>query len=130
MPRILIIDDNQQIQLMLKETLEDEGYEVRVTSNGKEGMHCWHKEPFDLVITDLLMPEKEGLETIMELRRESPTTKIIAISGGLRTNGLDVFDQLGLAKRLGANRIFRKPVSLTDFLKAVEELLEPVNPEP
>ena len=130
MQRILIIDDNQQIQLMLKETLEDEGYEVRVTSNGKEGMHCWHKEPFDLVITDLLMPEKEGLETIMELRRESPTTKIIAISGGLRTNGIDVLDQLGLAKRLGANRIFRKPVSLPDFLKAVEELLEPVNPEP
>ena len=130
MQRILIIDDNQQIQLMLKETLEDEGYEVRVTSNGKEGMHSWHKEPFDLVITDLLMPEKEGLETIMELRRESPTTKIIAISGGLRTNGLDVFDQLGLAKRLGANRIFRKPVSLPDFLKAVEEMLEPENPEP
>ncbi len=92
-------------------------------------MQCWHKEPFDLVITDLLMPEKEGLETIMELRRESPTTKIIAISGGLRTNGIDVLDQLGLAKRLGANRIFKKPVSLPDFLKSVEEMLEPENPE-
>ncbi len=129
MQRILIMEDDEQIQLMLKETLEDEGYEVRVTSNGKEGMHCWHKEPFDLVITDLLMPEKEGLETIMELRRESPTTKIIAMSGGLGGNGLDVFDQLGVAKKLGANRIFWNPVSLPDFLNSVEELLEPENPE-
>ncbi len=129
MLRILIMEDDEQIQLMLKEVLEDEGYEVRVTSNGKEGMQCWHKEPFDLVITDLLMPEKDGMETIRELRRKSPSTKIIAMSGGLRTNGIDVLDQLGLAKRLGANRIFKKPVSLPDFLKSVEEMLEPENPE-
>jgi len=122
MLRILIMEDDEQIQLMLKGALEDEGYEVRVTSNGKEGMQCWHKEPFDLVIADLLMPEKEGLETIQELRRESPTTKIIAMSGGLRNNGIDV---LALAKMLGANRIFWKPISLPDFLNSVEELLEP-----
>lgn len=122
MPRILIMEDDAQIQLMLKGALEDEGYEVWVTSNGKEGKQCWQKEPFDLVITDLLMPEKEGLEIITELRRESPNTKIIAISGGLPNNALDILD---LAKRLGANRTFGKPVSLPDFLKSVEEMLEP-----
>lgn len=126
MQRILIMEDDEQIQLMLKGALEDEGYEVRVTSNGKEGLQCWHKEPFDLVITDLVMPEKEGLETIQELRRESPTTKIIAMSGGLRNNGIDILD---MAKKLGANRILGKPVSLPEFLKSVEEMLEPENPE-
>ncbi len=121
MPRILIMEDDAQIQLMLKGALEDEGYEVRVTSNGKEGKQCWQKEPFDLVITDLFMPEKEGFETIRELRRESPNTKIIAISGGIR----HFVDILEIAKRLGANRTFGKPVSLPDFLKSVEEMLEP-----
>ncbi len=121
MPRILIMEDDAQIQLMLKGALEDEGYEVRVTSNGKEGKQCWQKEPFDLVITDLFMPEKEGFETIRELRRESPNTKIIAISGGIR----DYVDILEIAERLGANRTFGKPVSLPDFLKSVEEMLEP-----
>lgn len=122
MPRILIIEDDEQIQLMLKGTLEDEGYEVRIASNGKEGIRCWQQEPFDLVITDLLMPEKEGLETIKELRHESPNTKIIAMSGGLRNNEIDV---LNMAKKLGANRTFGKPVPLPEFLKAVEEMLEP-----
>ncbi len=122
MLRILIMEDDEQIQLMLKGALEDEGYEVRVTSNGKEGRQCWQKEPFDLVITDLLMPEKEGLETITALRCESPNTKIIAISGGVKNNDLDI---LALAKRLGANRTFGKPISLPDFLKSVEEMLEP-----
>ncbi len=67
------------------------------------------------------MPEKEGFETIRELRRESPNTKIIAISGGIR----DYVDILEIAERLGANRTFGKPVSLPDFLKSVEEMLEP-----
>ena len=122
MPRILIMDDDAQVQSMLKGVLEDEGYEVRVTSNGKEGRQCFQKEPFDLVITDLLMPETEGLETITALRCEFPNAKIIAISGGVQNNELDI---LALAKRLGANRTFRKPISLPDLLEAVEEMLEP-----
>ncbi len=122
MPRILIMEDDAQIQLMLKGVLEDEGYVVRVTSNGKEGKQYWQKERFDLVITDLLMPEKEGLETITELRRESPNTKIIAISGGIQDFGFDILE---MAKRLGANQTFGKPVSLPDFLKSVKEMLEP-----
>lgn len=126
MPRILIMEDDAQIQLMLKGALEDEGYEVRGTSNGKEGKQCWQKEPFDLVITDLLMPEKAGFETIRELRRESPNTKIIAISGGIR----DFVDILEIAKRLGANRTFGKPVSLPDFLESVKEMLEPEKLQP
>jgi CheY-like chemotaxis protein len=120
------MEDDAQIQLMLKGALEDEGYEVRVTSNGKEGKQCWQKEPFELVITDLLMPEKAGFETIRELRRESPNTKIIAISGGIR----DFVDTLEIAKRLGANRTFGKPVSLPDFLESVKEMLEPEKLQP
>ena len=121
MSRILVMDDDVQVQSMLRGALEDEGYEVTVASNGKEGMQYWEKDHFDLVITDLLMPEKEGLETIRDLRKKSPLTRIIAVSGGFRDSGIDV---LKLARNFGASRTFGKPVSLPDFLHSVRELLE------
>ncbi len=120
------MDDDVQVQSMLRGALEDEGYEVTVASNGKEGMQYWERDHFDLVITDLLMPEKEGLETIRELRKKSPITKIMAISGGIRDSGVDY---LTLARKFGASRTFGKPISLPDFLDSVRELLETTSGE-
>ena len=126
MPQILVMDDDVQVQSMLRGALEDEGYEVTVASNGKEGLKYWERDHFDLVITDLLMPEKEGLETIIELHKKSPATKIIAVSGGFRDGGIDFLE---LARKFGASRTFGKPVSLPEFLHSVRELLETTNDE-
>jgi DNA-binding response OmpR family regulator len=121
MSQILIIDDDTQVRLLLRKLLDHEGYEVREASNGKAGMKLNRENPADLVITDLIMPEKEGLETIMELRKKFPEVKIIAISGGGR-NGPE--DYLPMAKELGAQLTFTKPFELKEMLAAVQKLLE------
>ena len=82
MSRILIIEDDEHVRGMLRKMLERIGYDVFDAPDGKEGLDFYRNTPVDLVITDILMPEKEGIQTIMELRREFPDVKIIAISGG------------------------------------------------
>ncbi len=120
MPCVLIIDDDDQFRRMLRIAVEKGGCEVRTAANGKEGLESYRECAADLVITDLVMPEKEGIETIMELRRDFPGVKIIAVSGGGRV-GPDSY--LGTAKQLGAIRTFTKPLEMTEFLDAVRELL-------
>jgi CheY-like chemotaxis protein len=120
MAKILILDDEPSILLMLKKLLEKAGYEIEVALNGKEGMKLFEINKPDLLITDIIMPEKEGLETIFELRRNYPDLKIIAISGGGRI-GPDGY--LPGAKLLGANAVFTKPIVPKDFLQAVSDLL-------
>jgi len=121
MARILIIDDDTQFLLMLCRMLEREGYEVIGASDGKEGIRLFSEKPCDLIITDLIMPEKEGIETIRELRRDFPQVKIIAISGGGRVGPEDY---LKIAGRLGAVRTFSKPVPREELLRAVRELVK------
>ncbi len=82
MAHILIIDDEHQIRSMLRKVFESEGYIVTEASNGMEGLKCYYENPADLIITDILMPDKEGLETIMALKKENPDAKIIAMSSG------------------------------------------------
>jgi len=120
MARILIIDDEEQMRGMLRQMLERAGYEVIDAADGKEGMKLFRREPADLIITDLLMPEKEGLETIMELRREFPGTKIIAISGGGREG---ILDFLPAARKLGACATLAKPFERQEMLDAVAKAL-------
>jgi CheY-like chemotaxis protein len=120
MARILVIDDDSSVRAMIKGALSDEGYEVMEAADGKAGLKCYQNSPADLVITDLIMPEKEGIETIMDLRREFPEVKIIAISGGSRY-GSD--SNLRLAERLGAIRTLAKPFKIPDLLEAVREVL-------
>jgi YesN/AraC family two-component response regulator len=120
MASILIIDDDAQILKMLRQILERESYDVTEASNGKEGLRLYRENPADLVITDIIMPEKEGIEIIIELKRDYPDVKIIAISGGGRINPEDY---LNIAKKLGAHRIFAKPVERKELLNAVRELL-------
>ena len=82
MARILVIDDDYQVREMLRDTLEIAGYEVEVASDGREGLKLYHNRPTDMIITDIIMPNMDGLETITELQRNFPDTKIIAFSGG------------------------------------------------
>jgi DNA-binding response OmpR family regulator len=118
---ILIIDDDPQILNMLGQTLKREGHEVLEALDGKEGLKLYRENPTELVITDLIMPEKEGIETIMELQRDFPDVKIIAISGG-GDNGADQY--LSIARMLGVERTFAKPIERSELLKAVRELLK------
>jgi CheY-like chemotaxis protein len=119
--RILIIDDEDQTRRMLQQVLTRAGYEVVEACNGNEGLQRFRDRPTDLVITDILMPEKEGLETIIDIRREFPAVKIIAISGGGRAGNLHFLD---MAKRLGAQHILQKPFELQEMLTAVSDLLQ------
>ena len=121
MAQILIIDDDAQLLAMLRQTLEREGYEVMEASNGKEGLRQYRENPTDLIITDLIMPEKEGIEIIVELRRDFPDVKIIAISGGGR---VDPGQYLSIAKSFGVQYTFAKPVERKKLLNAVRELLK------
>ena len=118
---ILIIDDDNQFRTMLRKMIERNGYEVIEASDGKEGINLYRKNPTDIIITDLIMPEKDGIETIQELKKDFPDIKIIAISGGGR---IGPQDYLHLAKMLGAKRTLTKPIELPELLKAIEELLE------
>lgn len=120
MARILIIDDEDQARRMLCQVLDRAGYDVIEARDGVEGLQRFRETPTDLVITDILMPEKEGLETIMDFRREFPETKIIAMSDGGRTGNLNFLE---VARRLGAQRTLQKPFGLQEMLKAVHELL-------
>ena len=121
MANILIIDDDDQFRTMLRKMIERNGYEVIEASDGKEGINLYRKNPTDIIITDLIMPGKDGIETIQELKKDFPDIKIIAISGGGR---IGPQDYLHLAKMLGAKRTFTKPIELPELLKAIEELLE------
>lgn len=118
--RILVIDDDEQMRILLRQVMEWAGHEVMVASNGREGMLKQRKQQADLVITDLIMPEQEGLETITSLRKEYPQVKIIAISGGGRI-GPGAY--LPAAQELGANRVFSKPFDVRELAATVKELL-------
>jgi DNA-binding response OmpR family regulator len=121
MVQILVIDDDNNIRPLLRDFLEQDGYEVMEAENGKIGLKLVRENGPDLVITDLIMPEKEGMETIGELRRDFPHVKIIAISGG---GSLGPETYLQMAKKMGAHRVFEKPFNLQEMSEAIRELLD------
>ena len=119
MATILIIDDEALIRALLRTTLEAAGYGVTEAPNGRIGLALYRHRPTDLVITDIVMPELNGLDMLLELTREFLHAKVIAISGaGGEKNVLDV------AKLLGARRTFQKPFSMPQLLDAVRYELE------
>jgi YesN/AraC family two-component response regulator len=120
MYKLLIIDDEPHILLMLKKMLERSGYEVDLAANGVEGINLFRKSNADLVITDIIMPEKEGLETIREMRRIKPDLKIIAMSGGGKVSA---DNYLEIARIFGASKIIEKPFTQKEIISAVRELL-------
>jgi CheY-like chemotaxis protein len=120
MARILLIEDDESVRTMLRQILIHFGHTVLEARDGKEGMKMFPHARADLVITDIVMPEKEGLEVLMELRREQPPVKIIAMSGG----GLGMAtDYLHTAKLMGAAKVLTKPFSNEVLMAAINELL-------
>jgi DNA-binding response OmpR family regulator len=110
---------------LLRKFLTRAGYEVTTADNGQEGLRCFQQALPDLIITDLIMPEKEGLECIAEFKKWAPGIKIIAISGG----GLGKPEgYLELAKKMGAAQTFTKPFELRELLQTIRELTESQNP--
>jgi len=120
MTRILVVDDNIEVREMLKQYLERAEFEVLVAPDGKEALKLHHATPAELIITDIVMPEKEGLETIMEFRKRFPLVKVIAISGGGK---VEANEYLEIAKALGAHKTFAKPFELGGLLEEVRKLL-------
>ncbi len=120
MARILIIDDEDELRILLRQMLEHAGHDVTEAVNGAEGIELYERDLHELIITDIIMPEKEGVETIIALRRTDPELPIIAISGGGR---LDATDFLTMAKKLGARHTLTKPFRRDQLLDAVSECL-------
>lgn len=118
--KILVIDDDEQMRVLLRQVMEWAGHEVVEAADGREGTRLQRQHRADLVITDLIMPEQEGLETITALRRDYPGLKIIAISGGGRI-GPEAY--LPAARELGADRVFSKPFDVRELAETVRELL-------
>ena len=121
MALILIIDDEPQIRSMLKLMLEREGYEVAEAPDGIEGIRIYRQNPADLIITDLIMPNKDGIGVIIDLKKEFPDVKIIALSGG----GLNKPEgYLKGAKKLGAACTLTKPIDRGEMLRAIKDVLK------
>ena len=119
MPRILLVDDDEVVRRLLGKILVHAQYEVEEAPNGAIALEAFRRRPHDLVITDIVMPEKEGLETLRELRQHR-NVKVIAISGG----GLGPAEgYLEVARRLGATRIVMKPFSPEQILQVIADVL-------
>jgi YesN/AraC family two-component response regulator len=122
--RILFVDDEPNLLQGLQRTLRPmrQEWDMAFAENGREALQLLALTPYDVVVTDIFMPEKEGLETIMELRRTFPTTKIVAISGGGRQGNL--FNALQVAEKLGAHSTLQKPFNAAQIISAVHEALQ------
>jgi two-component system, chemotaxis family, chemotaxis protein CheY len=121
MASILVVDDDPEVLTAVQEALSRTGHQVGVASNGKSGLDAIREQPVDLVITDIFMPEKGGLELITDVQRECPRTKIFAISTDTPQRGVDV---LRVARMLGAQRSFQKPLDMSTVLDAVHQEVE------
>ena len=122
MPRVLVIEDDADFRDVLRRSLEAEGFEVAAAPDGAQALQMQRERPASVVVSDIFMPEKEGVETILELRKHYPQTKIVAISGG----GESVRgDYLPVVHELGVCRAFRKPFDLDDLIHTVRELTGP-----
>ncbi len=122
MALILLVDDDDLVRLTLETALTRAGHEVVSAVNGVAALEKLQDVEVDVVVTDLIMPEKEGIETILEIRRSKAKLPIIAISGGGRG---EAGDYLKLAGHLGADRVLNKPFAPAALLAAVEECLKP-----
>lgn len=120
MTSILVVDDDQQIRNLLSSVLERSGYKTIIASNGKEAVTQYREIRPDMIITDIVMPEKDGIETIQEIRQINPKAKIIAMSGGGQIKA-DVY--LSLAKNLGAGAILEKPFRMNELLLHIRAAL-------
>jgi len=115
MTKILLVEDEERVRSLLKEVLESAGYEIQEASSGKEALQRYAQSRPDLILTDIVMPDTEGIEMIIKIRKNDAKVKIIAMSGG---------DYLEMAKKLGADGTLTKPFSNQVLLDAVKATLE------
>lgn len=120
MPRILVIDDEQLLRSTVVTILTRGGYSVEEASDGKAGIAMFHKNPPDVVITDIFMPNRDGIEIIKELKHSSPQTKIIAMTGG---GNMRMMEIASVAKVLGADLVLDKPFESESLLAAINAVL-------
>ncbi|MFC1747426.1 response regulator [Pseudomonadota bacterium] len=124
MANILVVDDEDNVRFVIKETLEQDLHSVSEACTGSEALEMFETKPAELVITDLVMPDKNGIDLILELKNRYPNVQILAISGGGGLNGK--FDYIPIAELIGAKSVMRKPFNLVDLRNTVNELLEAV----
>ena len=121
MPGVLIVEDDKELREMLKMSLLRRSFTVFEAENGKDAITHFKPGITDLVVTDLIMPEEDGLKVVIKLRELKPSIKIIAISGGGKVGP---GSYLNLAKALGADAIYSKPFSINDLTLKIEQLLD------
>jgi DNA-binding response OmpR family regulator len=119
-PSVLVIDDDSDLVRQMMATFAIEGWDVRGAPDGESGLASFRDAPADLVVTDMIMPTREGIETIMALKQLCPGVKIIAISGGMRLGPSTV---LSLARHLGADEVLAKPFRPSLLLAVAMQLL-------
>jgi DNA-binding response OmpR family regulator len=118
---ILLIEDEPAVRETVRQVLASEGHDVICASDGRKGVDLFRKSVFDLVVTDIIMPEKEGIQTISEIRAINPRARIIAMSGGGRVGSTDF---LSVASKLGANDTIAKPFDPEDLIAKVDKLMK------
>ena len=121
MAKILIIDDNEQVRKVMASYLEHDNHEIALAADGKQGISRLQSQTFDLVITDIIMPEQDGLEVLMWLKTQVNRPKVIAVSGG--SPSLDLNYLINMAQRLSADKVLQKPFDFMTLTTAVRELL-------
>ena len=124
MARILLIDDDEALRGVIALSLANAGHDVIQALDGRQGVELSRVSSFDIVVTDLVMPQQEGMETIAILRREQPNLPIIAISGGLPNSDL----YLEIAGKIGARRVLQKPFAVSALIAIISEVLAPPRP--
>lgn|SRR5512147_856681 len=117
MPSVLVVDDQAWIRKLVQEVLEQAGYVVEEARGGNEGLERYRARQADVVIMDILMPDQDGIESIVTLRREFPESRVIAMTGG--GDMIGILNFLDVAKMLGANRTLQKPFTVDALLEAV-----------
>lgn len=121
MARILVVEDDEDMLEMLTAVLNKEGYTTAQATNGNEAICALEHEPYDCIITDIVMPKKDGLSTILETKRKNKDMKIIAISGGDKS--FDGSSYLKIARNIGVEKTLTKPFGCHEFLQAVKEVV-------
>lgn len=122
--RVLVIDDNTDLRELIGSALSHAGYAVTLARDGNKAVQAQRSQAADLAITDIFMPDQDGIETILQFKKEFPATPIIAMSGGTKyaTRGSGV-DYLSTARKFGADRLLHKPFDINELLEAVAEML-------
>lgn len=121
MSTVLLIDDEKSILEVMGSSLGKAGYTVLSAGNGEKGLELLRSESVDAVVTDIIMPEKEGIETIIEIRAMAKDIPILAISGGGRTRQMHLLE---MSRNFGADRVLQKPFKPSDLIAELDDLLK------